>query len=137
EPRLYLVELWRAPDHNNAYNTIEVDPNGRNNGDPGDLYYRNPYIPWNGAFGQNHQWLKTNTESSTINDWLMSGPGPQAPLALPETDPANPAFGYALAACASGPSGQMMWFRKGSDLYINYNQGHYGNQCNLEIAVSA
>jgi len=133
EARLYKIESWRPPAHNTAYNVVEVDPNGRNNAQDGNNYYRWPYIPWNGAFGQNHQWLKRNTETGS-GDWVAAGPGPQDPVEVPDLNPQSPTFGLSLAGCV-GNTGNVMWLRKGSDLYVNLNQGFY--TCTTDIAVSA
>ena len=120
EPRLYRVETWRPPVHTNVYNVITIDPNDRNNPN----WFRHPGVPWNGAFGQNTQWLDRRTEQGgQPNDFVQAGSGPQAPLAIADTDPQSTTFGYSQAACAAGRTGTTVWLRRGSELYVQFNQG--------------
>lgn len=125
EPRLYHVELWRVGANTNAYNVVTVDPNGWIN----NHFVRYPYTPWNGQFNSNDQWIKSNTEASGPIDFVMGGNGPQTPLGIfdPETS-------TSLAACAN-VNGAMVWARRGSDLYVHFNQSFYNSSTRLAFSA--
>jgi hypothetical protein len=104
-PALYFVEQWVPsvlPSGVTAwqYLPIEVTFNGDGSGEEAT---NQTGIPWNGAYGTNHQWLSMNM--SGLGHWQQAGPGPQAP---------------ANAACGAAGSGSHMWMKKGSTLYTKW-----------------
>ncbi|MCC6484256.1 MAG: PEP-CTERM sorting domain-containing protein [Armatimonadetes bacterium] len=69
----FLVETWVPPANANVYQPIEVSFSGQD--DEGASM--NPYIPWGGQYGTNHQWLDRHEASQ--GGWVQAGPGPQSP----------------------------------------------------------
>lgn len=105
-PALYFVEQWVPsvkPAGVTSWNwlPIEVTFNGEGSGEEATM---NSNIPWDGAYGTNHQWLGMGL-GGAAGTWQQAGPGPQAP---------------ANATCGAGASGQHMWMRKGSTLYTKW-----------------
>ena len=74
-----------------------------------DTYEGWPYepdIPWNGAWGTNHQWIKAESSPQTAGQFVPTGPGPQAP----ESE-----------EYFAGGSGIYMWLERNSRLYAKWD----------------
>jgi hypothetical protein len=102
--QLYKVELYGTTDtgHNTDYQPVEVAFHGIVNDQTID-----PDIPWAGAFGTNHQWMKST--GADDGAWHQLGPGPQAPDSADYN-----ALGY---------DGFYMWMKAGSWLYAKWDFG--------------
>lgn len=107
KPAMYQVEQW-APSVRPAevpswdWAPIEVTFDGPGSGEEAQ---QNLFIPWNGQYSTNHQWI--GSQLSTLQGvWKAAGPGPQAP---------------ANATCAVGGHGSQMWMKRGSTLYMKWN----------------
>lgn len=70
----------------------------------------NLFIPWEGQFNTNHQWIKTELNEPE-GTWKQAGPGPQAP-----DDESCFAWG-------NGPNSDRVWLKRGSTLYTKWNFG--------------
>lgn len=97
---LYSIEFYGTPVGAGSYQPIESQFHGI----VGENYPKDTAIPWNGNFGTNHQWMKTDLKN--LGQWNVAGPGPQAP----ESPAAN-----------AGGNGNYMWLTAGSWLYAKWN----------------
>lgn len=110
KPGLYAVEQWAPTVKPNGVTSwdwapIEVTFDGPGSGEEAT---RNLFIPWNGQYSTNHQWIGSQL-GSAAGTWVAAGPGPQAP--------AN----ATCAASGSAPSSLQMWMKRGSTLYMKWN----------------
>lgn len=109
KPGMYAVEEWAPsvmPDGISSWDwsPIEVTFDGPGAGEEAT---QNLFIPWNGQYGTNHQWI--GLELGTLQGaWKAAGPGPQAP---------------ATTACTAPGNGSQMWMKRGSTLYRKWNFG--------------
>lgn len=110
KPGMYAVEQW-APSVNPGVTwtwfNIEVTFDGPGSGEEAT---QNLFIPWNGAWGTNHQWMGMEFPG-LLGQWKQGGPGPQVP-----EDPTCDAYG-------GGPTSLQMWMKRGSTLYVKWNYG--------------
>lgn len=86
---LYTIENYIPSAGGGDWQPIESQIRGVD----GEIYPIDPLIPWDGAFGTNHQFIGSDN-GGTAGTWKATGPGPQAP----ESDAQN-----------AGPSGIYMW----------------------------
>lgn len=101
---LYTIEFYDPTAGGNAWQPIESQVRGVN----GEVYPIDPLIPWDGAFGTNHQYIGSEGSAGTAGTWKSTGPGPQAP----DSDAQN-----------AGPGGIYMWLQSGSWLYAKWDYG--------------
>jgi hypothetical protein len=108
---LYTIEYFGTaqPEGRNDFQPIESQYHGQGHPDHGgELFPVDNHIPWNGAFGQNHQFIASNTHPIAVGSWNTTGPGPQTPNS---------------SAPGAGPAGIYMWLTSGSWLYAKWNFG--------------
>ncbi|MFO0788426.1 MAG: hypothetical protein U0805_03150 [Pirellulales bacterium] len=97
---LYSIEFFGTPVGGSSYQPIESQFHGVS----GETYPIDSAIPWNGAFGTNHQYIKSDLKN--LGQWNATGPGSHAP----ESSAAN-----------AGPNGNYMWLTAGSWLYAKWD----------------
>lgn len=97
---LYSIEFFGTPVGSSSYQPIESQFHGVN----GETYPMDNAIPWNGAFGTNHQYIKSDLKN--LGQWNAAGPGSHAPES---------------AAANAGPNGNYMWLTAGSWLYAKWD----------------
>jgi hypothetical protein len=115
KPRLYFVEQWVPSStppgvtwDNTIYWTelpIEVTYSGPGSGEEAT---NNLYIPWNGQYDTNHQWIKMELNQPE-GTWRQAGPGPQAPDSASCSAPGNT------------PASLQVWAKRGTSLYTKWN----------------
>lgn len=99
--QLYSLEFFGATDAgHDQWQPVESQLNGAG----GESFPHESGIPWNGAFGTNHQYIAAN--GSSDGNWHQLGPGPQAPTSASQT---------------AGPGGTYMWLKPGSWLYSKWD----------------
>jgi|GEM_PF-1586125 len=119
KPAFYQIEHW-VPTENpvgvtwGGYTTVEVSFSGQPGEDEEGKI--NPFIPWNGRYRTNHQWLELVFSCGTCNGggaeparWRQAGPGPHAPAAPTCDAPEN------------SPDSRFVYLRRGSRLFIKFN----------------
>jgi len=113
KPALYHVFQWSPsvmPEGITYWDwlPIECNINGREANEQGPGLWNIPFIPWSGAYGQNHQWIGMDFPYGVGGVWIQAGPGPQAP--------ANP-------TCAAPGNGLHMWMKRNSALWTKWDFG--------------
>jgi hypothetical protein len=105
----YRIDYWGVaqPMGRNDYQPIESQFHGQGHPDHGgEMWPNDSHIPWNGAFGSNHQYIASNTHPIAFGDWNTTGPGPHTP---------------ATSAAGASPNGTLMWLTAGSWLYAKWD----------------
>jgi len=85
---LYTIEVFGATAGGTAWQPVESQIKGVD----GETYPMEPMIPWDGAYGTNHQYV--GSDGSNDGAWHSTGPGPHTPES---------------AAQDAGPGGIYMW----------------------------
>jgi hypothetical protein len=114
KPATYFLEQWVPSDtpvgvtwDNTSWTELPIEVNYIAK-DSSEEATKNLFIPWDGQFGTNHQWIKMEL-NQTPGTWRQAGPGPQCP----ESEACD-AFGQA-------PTGNRVWLKRGSALYTKWN----------------
>ena len=99
---LYSIQYYVPVQGSGGWQPIESQFNGVN----GETWPIDDDIPWVGAWGENHQYIKSEFVSADQGKWKAAGPGPHAP----EDD-----------TYGAGPNGTSMWLMNGSWLYAKWD----------------
>ena len=100
----YTIEWFQPTTGGTDWQPIESQFHGVN----GETYPNDPSIPWAGAYGTSHQYIKAPGITGGEGTWITTGPGPQAPDS---------------ASYSAGPIGIYMWLTRGSWLYAKWDFG--------------
>jgi hypothetical protein len=99
--QLYSIEVYGATDSgHDQWQPIESQLNGAG----GETFPKEPGIPWDGAFGTNHQWI--GSDGISDGQWHSAGPGPHTPESASQSAQAG---------------GLYMWLKAGSWLYAKWD----------------
>jgi hypothetical protein len=98
----YTIEWFQPYAGASDWQPIESQFRGVDN----EIWPIEPKIPWQGAYGQNHQWIAAQGSDGTPGTWTTTGPGPHTPD--------SPSY-YA------GEMGIYMWLTRGSWLYTKWD----------------
>lgn len=79
----YTIEWFRPTTGAAGWQPIESQIKGVD----GETYPMESMIPWDGAFGTNHQYV--GAENGTAGSWVATGPGPHTPDSLAQDAGAN------------------------------------------------
>lgn len=80
---LYTLEWWRPLSGAANWQPIESQIKGVN----GETFPMETLIPWDGAFGTNHEYI--GAENGTAGSWVATGPGPHTPESAAQNAGAN------------------------------------------------
>lgn len=120
EPNIYKVEYFVPPAHARDYSPLEVIMDGYDVTEP----FWDPNVPWNGAYGTNRQWIKTNENNQ--GRWVDTGPGPQCPTWE---------AGAPYPLCGANGNGGFLWLKRGAVMYVMFNHAFYDETS--EVGVCA
>lgn len=115
KPALYYVDQWVPVPPGEVANwgwlPIEVTWDGPGSGEEAS---GNIFVPWNGAYGTNHQWAGLDQRAASYGTWERS--------AFDEFgNPAGPQCPSTPACESPGWNGRYMWLKRGSTLYTKWN----------------
>lgn len=99
----YTIEWFQTID-SSEWQPIESQFRGVD----GEIYPKDPKIPWAGSYGTSHQYIGAEGIAGTPGTWTTTGPGPHTPNSTDYN---------------AGDNGIYMWLTRGSWLYAKWDFG--------------